>query len=93
MRLASFPSGTQAHYEALAGELIGAEIPPERRVFLAGPTEVGWQVVKVWDDRKSLERFNERWLLPALARLGDRGFPHPPVVTDFGATTAEIQWG
>ena len=39
-------------------------------------------MVQVWETRADLEAFNQEWFLPAVATLGDRGFPKPPVVTD-----------
>lgn len=90
VRLAFFPGGTAAQYDALAAELVGAPVPPDRLVFAAGAVEGGWQVVQVWRSRAALEAFNQAQLLPALRRLGDRAFPGPPVVTDLEPTVLEI---
>jgi hypothetical protein len=83
VRLALFPEGTRAQYDALARELARAPVPPERLVFAAGPVEGGWQVVQVWTSREALDAFNAAHLLPALAATGAAAFPLPPRVTDF----------
>ena len=89
VRLALFPHGTAAQYDALASEL-GVTAPPERLLFAAGPVDGGWQVVQVWQSREALDAFNAASLLPALRRLGDRGFPSPPQVTDLEPTVLEV---
>lgn len=86
VRMAYFPKGGAEHYAALAAELADVATPSARLVFLAGPRDDGWQVVQAWQDRESMDAFNAACLLPALARLGARGFPEPPVVHDFVAT-------
>jgi hypothetical protein len=90
VRLAFFPGGTTTHYAALAAELEGVEVPPSRRVFLAGPASGGWQVVQVWDRAGDLEHFNRTFLLPAMERVGSLGFPEPPEVRDFIAADARF---
>ena len=92
VRLALFPDGTAAQYEALASELAGSPTPADRLVFAAGPVDGGWQVVQVWRSRDALDAFNAAHLLPALRRLGDRGFPRPPQVTDLEPVVLEIPW-
>jgi len=82
-RMAFFPDGSRDHYVALRQELAGAPRPAARRVFIAGPSAGGWQVVQVWETWADLESFNRTWFLPALERARGRTFPKPPVVTDF----------
>jgi len=88
VRLAFFPGGRQAHYDALARALAEAPVPPGRLVFAAGPADGGWQVVQVWSSREELDAFNAAHLVPALRTVGAAGFPQPPRVTDF--ETAEL---
>ena len=91
VRLAFFAGGTAAQYEALAAALAGSPVPPDRLLFAAGPVAGGWQVVQVWRSREAPDAFNAAVLLPALRRLGDRGFPRPPHVTDLEPTVLELR--
>lgn len=91
VRLAYFPGASLEHYDALGAALSDAPAPAERLLFAVGARDGGLQVVQVWASRAALESFNERWLLPALTRLGDRGFPAPPQVTDFETLDLEIR--
>jgi hypothetical protein len=83
--LAYFEGGTAEQYGALGRALADAPVPPERRVFVAGPAPGGWQVVQVWDSKDALDVFNREWFLPALGRAGSRGFQGAPEVRDFHA--------
>jgi len=83
VRLAFFPGGTAEQYAELSRELAEAPAPSGRLVFAAGRVEGGWQVVQIWDRKESLDTFNERWLLPAMRRLGSAGFGKPASVHDF----------
>lgn len=88
LRLAFFPEGTDEHWRAVVDEVGDIEPRADRRAFVAGPVDGGWQVMQLWDDRAGLDRFNERHFLPALARLDRRGFPRPPVVRDVETVVA-----
>ncbi len=90
VRLAFFPDGTAAQYDALAAELAGTPVPQDRLVFAAGAVDGGWQVVQVWRTREALDAFNEAVLQRALRRLGDRAFPRPPRVTDLEPAVLEM---
>lgn len=90
VRVALFPEATREHYDALAAELGDVGTPAGRVAFLAGPTTGGWQVVQVWRTQAKLDAFNAEVLLPALTRLGGRGFPRPPLVHDFLAQDADL---
>ncbi|WP_442893248.1 hypothetical protein [Aquipuribacter sp. SD81] len=90
LRLALFPGGTAEHWAAVVAA-VGDVVPPAaRRAFAAGPVEGGWQVVQLWDSREDLDAFNRAVFLPALAALGERGFPEPPRVSDVEATDAWV---
>jgi hypothetical protein len=89
--MALFPEGTKAHYDLVARELATVDIPASRRVFIAGESDEGWQVIQVWDRKEDLDTFNERVFLPVLRRLGDLGFPSPPIVRDFHAADSDIR--
>ena len=82
VRVAYFPGATAEQYAALREALAAAPVPRARLLFVAGPTDGGWQVVQVWESRADLDAYNQEWFLPALRTVGDRGFPGPPAVTD-----------
>ena len=86
VRIAFFPEATAEHYAALAAEIGEAPAPAARILFAAGPGDGGWRVVQVWQTAADLESFNQAILLPAMRRLGSRGFPLPPQIVDFQAT-------
>jgi len=46
--------------------------------------------MQLWDAREELERFNAEVFLPAMVRLGPRGFPHPPQVRDVNTVKSWI---
>lgn len=86
-RLAMFPGGTEAQHRAIFDALGAAAIdPPGRLVFAAGPCDEGWQILQVWSSQDELERWVEAHLGRAFAAVGDRGYPAPPVITDFELT-------
>lgn len=86
-RIALFPGGTEAQHQALCEALGDAHRDPEGRVlFAAGPTPEGWQVLQVWESRDQLERWVQDHLGQAFARVGDRGYPSPPRITDVEVT-------
>ena len=47
-------------------------------------------MMQLWDARSDLERFNAEVFLPAMARVGARGFPQPPQVRDVNTVRAWI---
>ena len=82
-RLALFPGGTEEHHRALVHALGEAHVdPPGRIVFAAGPTDEGWQILQVWESRDKLEQWVEHHLGAAFAKVGSRGYPNPPRITD-----------
>jgi hypothetical protein len=46
--------------------------------------------MQLWDSRTDLEQFNEKYFRPAVARLGQRAFPRPPVVHDVDTVTTWV---
>ena len=90
LRMAFFPGGTIEHWRVVAAAVGDVTIPGGRRAFASGPAAGGWQVMQLWDSRDALDRFNREVYFPAVARLGDRGFPEPPVVTDVETVDAWI---
>ena len=83
-RLAFFPNGTAEQYAALTDALgDGGHAPDGRLFFAAGEAPGGWQTVQVWASFEALEAFDTEVFLPALDRIGDRGFPEVPQVVDF----------
>jgi len=90
LRLAFFPGGTAAHWEAVV-EAVGDLPPPEaRRAFASGPIDGGWQVVQLWDTRDALEQFNRKIYFPAVSRLVAGGFPETPIVHDVDTVDAWV---
>ena len=90
LRLAYFPDGTAEHWAAVTSAVGGVAPPEARWAFAAGPCEGGWQVMQLWRSRADLERFNELVFWPAMAAVGGRGFPHPPVVRDIETAAAWV---
>ena len=83
-RIALFPGGTQEHHRAIVEALGEAHVDPAGRLlFAAGPAPEGWQIVQVWDSRERLEAWVQANLGQAFARVGSRGYPAPPIITDF----------
>ena len=83
-RIAVFPGGTEEHHSAIVEALGDAHVDPEGRLlFAAGPVPEGWQILQVWDSREGLEAWVEANLGQAFARVGSRGYPTPPRITDF----------
>jgi hypothetical protein len=83
-RLALFPGGTEEQFNAIVEALgSGHTDQPDRLLLVAGPVEDGWQIAQVWTRRESLERFVQDQLVEAFTKVGDRGFPAPPHITDF----------
>ncbi|GAC1344830.1 MAG: hypothetical protein NVSMB29_18690 [Candidatus Dormibacteria bacterium] len=82
--LTVFPEGTEEQFDTLI-EAMGAghTDQPERILFAAGPSEEGWRIVQVWETAAGLERLSQEHLAPALAKIGDRGFPKPPTMVRF----------
>jgi len=83
-RVAVFPGGTEQHHQAIVEALGDAQVdPPGRILFAAGQTDDGWQILQVWENRRQMEDWVNRHLGPAMAEVGDRGYPAPPQITDF----------
>lgn len=79
-----FPKGTEEQFTTLIEAMgTGHTDQPERLLFAAGPSEDGWQIVQVWETAAGLERLSQEHLAPALAKIGDRGFPTPPTMLRF----------
>ncbi len=79
-----FPEGTEEQFNTLI-EAMGAghTDQPERVLFAAGPSDEGWRIVQVWETAEGLEQLSREHLGPALAKIGDRGFPKPPTMVRF----------
>jgi len=79
-----FPGGTEEQFDTLITEMgAGHTDQPGRILFAAGPTEEGWRIVQVWESAEGLDRLAQEHLRPAMARIGDRGFPNPPTMVRF----------
>lgn len=83
-RIALFPGGTEEQHRAIVEALGDSHVdPPGRILFAAGPTPEGWQILQVWDAQGTLEAWVQANLGQAFARVGNRGYPAPPRITDF----------
>jgi len=83
-RIAVFPGGTEEQHRAVVEALGESHVDPAGRIlFAAGPTPDGWQILQVWDARETLEAWVQDNLGHAFARVGNRGYPAPPRITDF----------
>ena len=65
------PGATQQQYDEVIQKLeaAGEGLPPGRLYHVAGPTEVGWRVVDVWESQDQFDRFGQT-LLPILQEAG-----------------------
>lgn len=84
IRVAHFPNATWEQYLAI-DEALGAAVDnaPGRRLFGAGRTDQGVEIVQVWERREQMEDWVQKHLGAAFATVGDRGYPEPPRITDF----------
>ena len=62
---------TAAEYRAVLDEL-GVEKRPESGIYLhlTTPTDFGFRIVEIWDEKAGFERFLERRLVPATKAVG-----------------------
>lgn len=84
IRVAHFPGATHEQYLAV-DEALGAAVDdaPGRLLFAAGHTDEGVEIVQVWQTGEQLEDWVQKHLGSAFAKVGDRGYPAPPQITDF----------
>jgi hypothetical protein len=70
---------TQEQYEAVVGEANAQGPPIGNIIHMAGPTDVGWRIVDVWESQAAGEAFysSDRFQ-QALQRVG-RGMPQPTI--------------
>ncbi len=79
-----FKGGTKEQYDATVEAVHPAGALPEGQVHhFAGPTDDGFVVVAIFDNKGSYETFRDETLMPGLQGLGDGGFPGPPEETAF----------
>lgn len=79
-----FPGGTEEQFRSLIAEMgDGHTHQPDRVLFAAGPVPEGWQIVQIWENAEGLDRLAVDHLRPAMAKIGDRGFPSPPTMIRF----------
>jgi hypothetical protein len=62
---------TPTEYRAVLDEL-GVERRPEAGIYLhlTTPTDVGFRIIEVWDERAGFDRFVEARLVPAAKAVG-----------------------
>ena len=62
---------TAPEYRAVMDEL-GVEQRPERGIYLhlTTPTEFGYRIVEIWDNKENFDRFVQRRLVPANKAIG-----------------------
>jgi hypothetical protein len=62
---------TEQEYRSIMDEL-GVETRPEGGIYLhlTVPTDFGFRVVEIWDERKGFDRFVEQRLAPASKAVG-----------------------
>lgn len=83
-RVALFPGGTEEQHRALVEQLGEAyDHAGGRFVFLSGTVPDGYEIVQFWQSRAQLDAWVAGHLNDAIARLGGRGYPNPPRITDF----------
>lgn len=55
-------------YERLAAAL-GDDVPDGLIVHAAGPTDLGFRIIELWESQAAWERFREERLRPAVRRI------------------------
>ena len=79
-----FPGGTAERFDALIAEMgTGHSEQPDRIIFAAGPVPEGWEIIQVWRHREPADKLAAEHLVPAMGRIGSRGFQAPPQTFDF----------
>ena len=69
--LMEFPGVGQEQYDAVMEELnLGRRMPTGGMFHAAGPTEVGWRVVDVWESQEAFDAFFHEKLGQALQNAG-----------------------
>jgi hypothetical protein len=63
-------------YEQFAAELVDPA-PAGLILHVAGPTDEGFRIIDVWEDKEAWEDFRARRLAPAIAALGGPARPAP----------------
>ena len=73
-----YEGGTEAQYHAVLGAAHpDGALPAGQTYHAAGPTDGGWLIAAVWENREAFDAFLHGSLLPALQNL-DGGFAGPP---------------
>ncbi|MEA2397184.1 MAG: hypothetical protein QOK25_740 [Thermoleophilaceae bacterium] len=70
--------GDQGLYDALKPQTTrDGRLPEGCSLRIAGPVDVGWRVISVWDSEAQFESFRDGTLIPAIqeAGYGDRVTP------------------
>ena len=62
---------TEAEYRRIMDEL-GVEARPEGGIYLhlTNPTDFGFRVIEIWDEKEGFDRFVEHRLVPASEAVG-----------------------
>ena len=62
---------TAAEYRAVLDEL-GVEENPERGIYLhlTTPTDFGFRILEIWDEKEGFDRFVQERMLPAAEAVG-----------------------
>ncbi|MCW2755435.1 MAG: hypothetical protein JWQ32_2846 [Marmoricola sp.] len=91
IRVAHFPGGTREQYHAI-DEALGDAVnnAPGRILLAAGGTSTGWNVVQIWETEDQLEAWVQLHLGAAFTKVGARGYPAPPEISDFTAEDLRI---
>jgi hypothetical protein len=73
-----FEGGTEEQYRNVVARAHPAEgLPAGQLYHAAGPTDGGWLIAAVWENRESFESFVHDTLVPVLQST-DGGFTGPP---------------
>ena len=84
-----FAGGTKAQYDASLAAVhpSGGGLPKGQIFHAAGPTDGGWLIVAIHENKESWERFRDGVLLPAFQKGIKGGFTAPPKETAFDVAT------
>jgi hypothetical protein len=80
-----FKGGTHEQYQASIAAVHPADgsLPPGQIFHTAGPSDEGWTIVAIHENRQSWETFRDTVLVPRMQAGIDGGFDAPPEESGF----------
>jgi hypothetical protein len=76
-----FKGGTLDQYDQIVEKMdLGGKVPPGAIFHWVAATDDGVQVIDVWEDRATFDKFAEEKIGPISAEVG---MPNPPEITEY----------